>query len=191
MRVLFAVVVLGLLLGCTREYRTFEPAPLDYADRTPIELAVDRIAIESTHQPQGAPFVEHTLVLAPEEAARRLLERRLQAVGGPGSLRAVIEEASVEQQALETQAGLKGWLTTEAEARLRGKLRVRIERLDERGNMVGAVTTAVTRSKEIAEGTPYVERQELAYQLVLDLVDDLDAGLIANIEETFAALIRP
>lgn len=191
MRALIAVLVLGLVVACVREYRSFEPPPLEFGDRAPVNLAVDRVSVESAHEPRGEPFIEHALVLSPETAARRLLERRLRAVGGAGSVQAVILDASVEQQALETKKGIRGWLTTEAAVRLRGKLEVRVERLDERGNMVGSATTAVTRSKEIPEDTPYVERQELAYELVRDLVDDLDAGLVANIEESFAPIVRP
>jgi len=191
MRTLFAVVVLGLVVGCAHGYESFEPPPLDFGDRAPIRLAVDRVSIESTYESQGEPFIEHTLVLTPEEAARRLLEHRLEAVGGPGAMRAVIQDASVVEEALETETGIRGWLTTEAAARLRGNLRVRVERLDEQGRVTGSITTAVTRTTAILEDTPYARRQELAYELVLDLVDDLDAGLIANIEENFASVIRP
>ena len=36
----------------------------------------------------------------------------------------------------------------------------------------------------------YAERQQIAYELVRDLVDDLDAGLSANVRESFAPLVR-
>jgi hypothetical protein len=36
----------------------------------------------------------------------------------------------------------------------------------------------------------YAERQRIAYELVRDLVDDLDAGVSANVRESYAELLR-
>jgi hypothetical protein len=36
----------------------------------------------------------------------------------------------------------------------------------------------------------YADRQRIAYELVRDLVDDLDAGLSANVRDSFAELLR-
>lgn len=182
------IAALVLLGACATEYQSFEPPPLDFSDRQPLKLAVERIAIDSLYRPTGsAP----PLPLHPEEATRALLEQRLQAVGGPDRLQAVILDASVEEEALETTPGLRGRLTRETEARLNGRLRVRVDRLDPAGTVVGSVSTAVERSRGIPEGAGYAERQRIAYELVRDLVDDLDAGLMANLRESFAQLIRP
>ena len=67
---------------------------------------------------------------------------------------------------------------------------MRVDRLDPAGTVVGSVSTAVTRSRGIPEGVGYAERQRIAYELVRDLVDDLDVGLMANVRESFADLIR-
>jgi hypothetical protein len=52
------------------------------------------------------------------------------------------------------------------------------------------VSTAVARSRGIPEDVSYAERQRIGDELVRDLVDDLDAGLMANLRESFGALIR-
>ena len=130
------------------------------------------------------------LPLTPEAATRALLEQRLRAVGGADRLQAVILDASVQEQALETTSGVRGLVTTEAVARLQGRVRVRIDRLDPAGSVVGSVSTAVTRSRAIPEGVGYAERQRISYELVRDLVADLDAGLSANVRESFAPLVR-
>lgn len=184
--------VIGLLGACAGDYETFEPPPLDYGDRQPLELAVDRVTIDSAYRPAGAPpFVDHALPLTPEAAARALLEQRLRAVGGPDRLQAVILDASVQEEALETTSGVRGYLTTEAAARLHGRLKVRVDRLDPAGTVMGSVSTAVARTRGIPEGVGYAERQRIAHELVRDLVDDLDAGLTANVRESFAELARP
>lgn len=186
------IVALALLGACTSDYETFEPPPLDFSDRQPLSLLVDRVAIDSVYRPAGAPpYVDHALPLTPEAATRALLERRLQAAGGTDRLQAVILDASVQEEALETTSGVRGYLTTETAARLHGRLKVRVDRLDPTGTVVGSVSTAVARSRGIPEGIGYAERQVIAYELVRDLVDDLDAGLMANLRESFADLVRP
>jgi hypothetical protein len=181
------VAALMLLGACASEYQSFEPPPLDFGDRQPLSLEVERVAIDSVYVPTG-PIP--ALPLHPEEATRALLEQRLQAVGGADRLQAVILDASVQEQALETTPGVRGYLTTETEARLDGSLKVRVDRIDQAGAVVGSVSTAVERSRGIPEGVGYAERQRIAYELVRDLVDDLDAGLVANVRESFGELIR-
>jgi hypothetical protein len=191
-RLLGIALLLGLPAACAHQYETFQPPPLDFSDRPKLRFAVDAITVQSAYQPPGKPpFIEHTLVLTPEAAVRALLEARLVAVGGPGRLQAVILDASVQEQPLETRTGLSGWFTTEPAARLEGRLKVRVDRLDTAGNVIGSISTAATRTRTVPEDAGYAERQRIAYELVRALVDDLDAGLEANLRETFAAIIRP
>jgi hypothetical protein len=102
----------------------------------------------------------------------------------------VILDASVQEEALETTTGVRGWLTTESAARLEGRLKVRIDRLNPAGTVVRSISTAVARTRAIPEGVGYAERQRIAYELVRDLADDLDAGLTANVRESYAELLR-
>lgn len=184
--------MLGLLGACTRQYESFQPPPLSFADRAPLRLEVASVTVESAYVAPGEPpYVDHLLPLAPEVAARALLEQRLQAVGGPDRLQAVILDASVQEEALETTGGVQGYLTTETAARLEGRLRVRVDQLDATGLATRSVTTGVLRTRAIPEDTAYAERQRLAYGLVRDLVDDLDAGLMANMRDSFADILQP
>jgi hypothetical protein len=188
----WVLVAIGLLGGCASDYQTFHPPPLDLSDRQPLDLAVERVAIDSAYRPAGAPpYVDHMLPLTPEAATRALLQQRLRAVGGTDRLQAVILDASVREQALETTSGVRGWLTTESAARLEGRLEVRVDRLDPAGMVVRSISTAVVRTRAIPEGVAYAERQRIAYELVRDLVNDLDAGLSANVRESYAELVRP
>ena len=117
------VVLIGLLGGCAGDYESFQPPPLDFSDRQPLELAVDRVTIDSVYRPAGAPpYLDHALPLTPEAATRALLQQRLRAVGGADTVQAVILDASVQEEALETTSGVRGWLTTESAARLQGRL---------------------------------------------------------------------
>jgi hypothetical protein len=186
------LLVIGVLWACTSDYETFEPPPLDYSDRPPLELAVERVVIDSVYRPAGAPpYIDHVMPVSPEAATRALLMQRLQAVGGSDRMQAVILEASVQEEALEPATGVRGYFTTEPEARLQGRIEVRTERLDPAGMITRSASTAVERTRTIPEGVGYAERERIGYQLVQDLVDDLDRGLSANVSESFADLVRP
>jgi hypothetical protein len=186
------LLVVGLLWACAGDYETFEPPPLDYSDREPLELAVDRVVIDSVYRPAGAPpYIDHVMPVSPEAATRALLMQRLRAVGRTDRLQAVILEASVQEEALEPATGLRGYFTTEPAARLQGRIEVRIERLDAAGMVTRSASIAVERTRTVPEGVGYAERERIGYELVRDLVDDLDAGLSANVRESFADLMRP
>jgi hypothetical protein len=193
MRALGGLLLITLLAGCAGGYETFEPPPLDFSGRPPLRFAVDRITVQSAYRPPGhPPFIDQTLAVTPEAAARTMLEQRLQAVGGPGALQAVIVDAAVREQKLEPESGVRGYLTTEPSARFEGRLKVRVDQLDAAGNPTGAsVSTTATRTRAVPEDIGYAERQRIAYELVRDLVSDIDAGLTANLRESFAGLLRP
>jgi hypothetical protein len=190
-RTLVLLLAIGLA-GCAGDYETFQPPPLDFGDRPPLRFAVGAVDIRSAYEAKGAPpFVDHTFALTPEAATRQLLEHRLQAAGGPGRLQAVIVDAAVTEQKLETLGGIKGYFTTEPAARFEGRLKVRVDHLDDAGNIQGSISTAATRTKALPEDIGYAERQRLGYELIQDLIKDLDAGLATNLHETFADLLRP
>jgi hypothetical protein len=181
-----------LLAACARDYQTFQPPPLDLSRQPVLRFAVDQISVESAYRPAGAPpYVDHTFALTPEAALRSYLEQKLQATGGPGRLQAVILDASVQEERLTTQGGVRGLLTKEPGARFDGRMRVRVERYDGAGNPVGSVGTAATRSRALPEDVGYAERQRIGYELTEDLVDDLAAGLGANLRENFTEILRP
>jgi hypothetical protein len=192
LRGVIAAVATGLLVACSGSYETFRPPPLDFSDRTPLRLAVSAIAVESAYRARDtAPYVDNLMPLKPEDAIRQMLEARLIAAGGTGSIQAVILDASVKEEELETKSGLPGLFTTEAAARLEGRFQGQIDRLSATGEVLKSVSTAVTRTSAIPEGVGYAERQKIGYDLVRNLVNDLDEGLTTNVRANFADILVP
>lgn len=186
-----AALLLGLAACAPDRYPAFTPEPYDFADRAPLRLAVERVDVVSAYRPRGAPpAVEHTFAITPEAAVRELLEQRLRPAGGSGSVQAVILDAQVVSQSLERPSGLAGRLATQPAERFTGRLRVRADRRDATGAVVSSVSTTVTRSRNIAADAGFADRQRIGWELTRDLVDDLDAGLMASIQESFAGDIR-
>jgi hypothetical protein len=192
MRAAIAAVATGLVVACSSSYETFRPPPLDFSDRAPLRLAVEQVTVQSAYRPRdAAPYVDNLMPLKPEDAIRQMLEARLVAAGGPGRVQAVILDASVKEEELETQSGLRGYFTTEPAARLEGRFQVQVDRLSATGEVVKSVSTAVTRTASIPEDVGYAERQRIGYELVRDLVQDLDEGLTANVRANFADILAP
>lgn len=192
MRGAIAAGLTSLLIACTSGYETFQPPPLNLADRAPLRLEVGRVTVQSAYRAQDEPpFVDNLMPLKPEDAVRQLLEQRLVAVGGPGSVQAVILDASVKEEPLETKSGVSGFFTKEPAARLEGQLQVQVDRLSPAGEVLTSVSTAVSRTSSIPEDVGYAERQKIGYQLVRDLVDDLDTRLTANIRANLGGILAP
>lgn len=190
MRAAIAAAATSLLVACSSSYETFRPPPLDFSDQEPLRLQVSQIIVQSAYRPRNdPPYVDSQMPLKPEDAVRQMLEARLAAVGGPGTIQAVILDASVREEQLETKGGVSGFFTTEAAARLEGRLQVQVDRLSPTGEVMKSVSTAVSRTSSIPEGVGYAERQRVAYTLVRDLVDDLDAGLTTNIRANFSDIL--
>lgn len=187
-----AAVVVGLLAACSSSYETFRPPPLDYSAQPPLRLAVGAVIVESAYRPQTSPpYIDSMMPLKPEDAVRQMLNARLVSLGGPGTIQAVILDASVKEEMLETKSGISGLFTTEAASRLEGRMQVQVDRLSTTGEVLKSVSTAVSRTSSIPEEVGYAERQKIGYELVRDLVHDLDAGLTANVRANFADILSP
>jgi hypothetical protein len=192
MRAAIAALATGLLVACTSGYETFRPPPLDFSGRAPLRLTVERISVQSAYQPRDtAPYVDNVMPIKPEDAIRQMLEARLVAAGGPGSIQAVILDASVKEEELETETGLRGYFTTEPAARLEGRFQVQVDRLSATGEVMKSVSTTVTRTASIPEDVGYAKRQRIGYGLVRALLEDLDAGLTTNVRANFADILAP
>jgi hypothetical protein len=192
MRGVIAAVATGLLVACSGSYETFRPPPLDFSGRVPLRLAVDTVTVQSAYRPRDeAPYVDNLMPIKPEDAIRQMLAARLVAAGGPGRVQAVILDASVKEEELATQSGLRGFFTTEPAARLEGRFQVQVDRLSATGEVLKSVSTAVTRTASVPEDVGYAERQRIGYELVRNLVNDLDDGLTTNVRANFADILMP
>lgn len=187
-----ALLVLLVIAGCARTYESFQPPPLDFGASPPLTLRAGEVRIRSLAEtPAAEERPEAPVPVSLEAAARQLLEHRLEAAGGPGAVQTTILEADVVEEPLTTRSGLRGYVVQEPVARLVGRLRVRVDRLDENGAVVSSLSTAVSRTAAIPEDATYVRRQEIAYDLVQNLVRDLDAGLVANIRQSLPTMVVP
>ena len=176
------------LAACAAREERFDPPALTFDDRPTLDFVVGLVEIEQRYQPAGGtPFIDHLMPYSPADGLEALLEAKIQAIGDVGVIRAVIEDASMKEEPLETTGGLTGVFKKEPEFRLQGRVEVSLERLDEQGRVATKVGTAASRTTTIPEDVGFVERQRLAYELVKKLIDDLDRGLEENARKSFGA----
>ncbi len=187
----FALVsaVLALLVaGCATA------PPKNAADggerRQPLVFAVALVeVVDNSSLPSGTNFITKR---RSRELAGRLataLRERIEAGGGPGTLRVVIERAVLLERPVETRGGITGLFTRETEAFLEGSVTVRLSVLDESGFQRAFARVEVERERPVPEGTSVASRDALARGLIADLLDQVQDSLERSVEDNLAAFL--
>ncbi|EKV32475.1 Acyl-CoA synthetase [Caenispirillum salinarum AK4] len=186
----FALVLAGVLAlaACT----TPEPVPefkdLRFTNKGAITFRADEKVILSDFEPSfQTPFVEHLMPLPPERALRTWAEDRLAVTGTGGAadgslrtLRFVIRDASVREERLETEEGIRGFLTDQQAWKYTAHVVAEVQVLSDR-DVLATASTEAYRSKTLGEKASLNEREEMWYALVTALMQDFDAAMAQNI----------
>ena len=162
------------------------PAPplgdVNFNNLPPIQLAVSRIEVVDEYTPPlRAPNVEHDMPVSPAAAASRWANQRLRAIGGPGVARVIISDASVVENRLPVETGIRGTFTTNQSARFDARVHVRVEIRNDRGFTDAFAEAGAARSRTLPETASVYDKDKLFIDLVAGLMSDLNAQLDANI----------
>jgi len=167
------------------------PAPaaiptLTFAHLEQIRFDAATIEIIDEYRPTlAAPNVDHLFPTSPAQAARDWAAARIGAGGSTGSVRVIIQNASVVQINLPVRKGVEGLFFNEQDVRYEAILEMSIEY--RRGLLVtSSVRTEVMRSRTASESMSVNERSQLFFKLTEDLLADLDAEMARNISQYMA-----
>ena len=167
------------------------PAPaaiptLTFAHLEQIRFDAAIIEIIDEYRPTlAAPNVDHLFPTSPAQAARDWAAARIGAGGSTGSVRVIIQNASVVQINLPVRKGIEGLFFNEQDVRYEAILEMSIEY--RRGLFVtSSVRTEVMRSRTASESMSVNERSQLFFKLTEDLLADLDAEMVRNISQYMA-----
>jgi hypothetical protein len=155
---------------------------LTFAHLGPIALDVAQVVIEDQRQSAAgtdgdAVRVEMLAPTPPETAIRRWVSDRLQPVGGAGTLRVLIREASITETPLPRTPGIRGVFTNDQAARFDGRMEVELV-AERRDRAYQAFTGAtVARSSTIPEDASLYERDQTLLKLVEAMMGDLNYRL--------------
>ncbi len=158
--------------------------------REPLLFAVEKVeVVDNSSLPAGTTFITKR---RSRELAGRLagmLARGIEAGGGPGTLRVVIERAVLLERPVETRSGISGLFTRETEALLEGSVAVRLSVLDDSGFQRAFARVKVERQRAVPEGTSVASRDALARGLIEDLLDQTRDALERSVEDNLAAFL--
>lgn len=172
------------------------PAPdtvptVTFTHLAPVRLDAAQVEFVDAYRPTMAPpNVEHQLRQPPATAMRDWVRARIAAVGATGVVRVTVYEASIIAVALPTRQGVGGLLFDEQDTRYEAALEVSI---DYTGRGVGQsqARTRVFRTRTVAESITVNQRNQVYYELLRGLMEDLDRQLIAATRQYLGAVVLP
>ncbi len=173
----------ALILGaCETPVATAIPA-LTFAHLEPIRFAASTLEIVDEYQPSlVAPNIELEFPTSPAQAAKDWASARIDPAGDTGSVRVIIQNASVVKVDLPVRQGVAGLFFNEQDVRYEAVLEVTIEY--RRALFVtSSVRTEVMRSRTASENISVDARNQLFFKLIEDLLADLDTEMVRNIRQ--------
>lgn len=177
-----ALLAILALNGCS----STPPAPrypeLTYGHYGVIGLDVASIEFVSLYVPPlKQPHVEHLSPANPIAAMERWSNDRLRAVGRDGFARVVVSNASIIETPLQVKGGVRGWFTTDQEARYDAVIEVEIQIRDAGGVQRAFTRAKAERSRTVREGASVTDREGALFQLVeattTEINSELDRGI--------------
>jgi len=184
---LFAAVVLA---ACQTEPRPQLPQ-LTFAHLPVYNLDVGNVEFANRYQPPMAPpHVEHLMPVAPAAAAERWARDRLRADGAFGRAVFVVRDARVTETPLPKTSGFRGFFTKEQTGRYDALIDVELEIRNDRNYRVAGVAARAQRSYTVREDASPNDRDRIMYELVEQLMKDLNTTLDANIRQTLPKYLR-
>jgi hypothetical protein len=157
---------------------------LTYGHYGVIGLDVASIEFVSLYQPpKQPPHVEHLSPANPVVALERWSNDRLRAVGRDGFARVVVSNASIVETPLKTKSGVRGWFTTDQEARYDAVIEVEVQVRDESGGQRAYTRAKAERSRTVREGASIAEREGVLFHLVEGAMTEINTELDRGIRQ--------
>ena len=183
--------ILILVSACTLAPKKSEFPGISYAHLPKISLDVARVEVTNNDQSSlDAPNVAHLLPLSLAESVLNWAHERLRPAGHSGTVRVVLDEASVVETKLDTDKSLRGLFTVEQAERYDAVVNVSIMILNDAGEELASVKTVVTRSRTASEYITIERRRRVWFDLVEALLKDLNQSLENLIQENMKDWVR-
>lgn len=187
-RVLAVVPLVGLLVACGSPPPSSSFPDLRFTHKPSFLVAAGGPEITVSYPaPLRSPNIEHGMTVSPERAMRNWVQDRLKTTGvGAETVRVDIRDASVVETRLETRGGVRGFFTNEQESRYDARADLVIRVVDGVGRVRAETTGAAWRSRTIAQSATLAERDQALFELVEQLMLDLDSQLETGVRQYLA-----
>lgn len=120
-------------------------------------------------------------VISPTTASQRYLSTRFNAVGGPGTLRAVMEEVTVRHVYSPSKGRVSGFLNVAGHDVYDVKLVLRLEHISDSGTVLYGNTFRAQRTMNITEHASIAEREKHQLEGMELLFADLDRQVVKTV----------
>ena len=183
--ILKAAAALPFLAACAEPPRPPEFPPISFAPRGTFRFAAQRVEVAFEYQaPLSPPHVEHLFARTPEATLRLWAAERLAASGGGDRfVRFVVTDARVTETELPRTQGIRGTFTSEPAQRYDARIECAVEIRQQRGNFRDGIASATaTRQRSVLENISLNDRERVWYEMVRDMMRDVDAELHRQIE---------
>lgn len=182
MRFIFPLFAL-LLTACN----TSIPKPMEaihFTQMKPFHLSVLTIDVE-----KPATFGNANVPLHPMEAMQIWVQDRIYARGDRNALRVIVHDASVTESTQKPDPSTGTFVTDKDFTHYEAKLDVEL-RLYEDRPIAAAVTKArATHTLRVPNNVTLAERRQLQHQMVIDLIQHINAELEKNLHQYFSPYI--
>ena len=181
---LIAVVAMFALAGCETAPPDAPKVNITFSGKDKIAVPASQVEFVDSYRPTlRAPNVEHTHEFRPAHLVRLWLNERLAtSPSEPGKLIVEITQASVTEEALETEKGVRGAIKQEPERKLTGTLKweIRYE-----GPEVRWKTSAYAEASRMIPEYASLNQADKIYN---DVIEALGDHLDRRIEEQVGKL---
>jgi hypothetical protein len=181
------------LAGCANAPTPPRLPPISYASHGRFTLEAERLEIVQEYQaPLAPPNVEHLFAQRPDDTLKRWANERLAVTGrGERFARFVILDARVTETQLPRETGVRATFTNEQAQRYDGRIEVGVELRQLRGNFRdGYATAAATRTRSVAENITLNDREHVWYEMVEQMMNDINAELDRQIRQNMQRFLQ-
>lgn len=158
-----------------------------------IRLDVAEIEVISNYQPPLVlPNVEHRFPVTPQRMLARWAQDRLQPTGFPDRRgRFISEDASVKENEIARQGGIRGAFTNQQAQLYEGSIRATLEIVDSLGLRRDAFATAsAARSQSVAENASVADREQAWGELCTQMMNGFNLEMDRQIRANLAPFVR-
>lgn len=183
-----------LLLACAacsfmNKSDNFVPAKITF-DRYPV-ISVNAGKVEVVHNyemPMTEPHVEHLFPVSIQTTIDNLVDSKILAMGQSNNrMRVLVDDLSVIREPLEMDKSIWGKFKKQPDEALKARVVLRFEMVDANDPdvILGHSTLVAKRNKTLMKGISVAERDRAYYELVNNLVDDINKGFQETVKKYF------
>ena len=185
-RVLKIAMLSGVLLltGCLNDVVRKPVAVLDYKHISPLYLSVGQVDIVNRYQPSSdSDKAASTFPTRPEDALNHYAENRLKSKGYEGTLKFVIDDASVKQSIAPPDSAVMKWTGTGTQDRYDISIKITLAKTEGDGRESGHAAIADSRFITIPRGYSIAKKQATIRTFMEKVIGEVDGMVTSALQD--------